>query len=97
MVKISVVFHSQLEFEFGDLIAFPKCNCLGKSVYKHYAVYVGDKEFDGKKKKRRTYLNVQVSVIDLETTRTLFAQVKIRQFLDQPLCKISHVVTCQSL
>lgn len=51
MVKISVVFHSQLEFEFGDLIAFPKCNCLGKSVYKHYAVYVGDKEFDGKKKK----------------------------------------------
>lgn len=35
-------------------------------------------------------MNVQVSVIDLETTRTLFAQVKIRQFLDQPLCKISR-------
>lgn len=56
MVKISVVFHSQLEFEFGDLIAFPKCNCLGKSVYKHYAVYVGDKEFDGKKKKRGEHI-----------------------------------------
>lgn len=53
LVKISVVFHSQLEF--GDIIAFPKCNCLGKSVYKHYAVYVGDKEFDGKNKEENLF------------------------------------------
>lgn len=55
LVKFSVVFHSQLEFEFGDLIAFPTCNCLGKSVYKHYAVYVGDKKFDGKKKEQNIF------------------------------------------
>lgn len=48
LVKISVVFHLQLQF--GDLIAFPKCDCTVKSVYKHYAVYVGDKEFADKKK-----------------------------------------------
>lgn len=38
-----------LQFEFGDIISFErKCPCT-PTIYKHYAIYVGDKEFREKK------------------------------------------------
>lgn len=42
--------HSQ--YTFGDMIAFPKkINCICKEViYKHYAIYVGNKTFEGLQK-----------------------------------------------
>lgn len=41
---------SSLQYEFGDIISYPR-KCLGikKSFYKHFAVYVGDEVFEGKK------------------------------------------------
>ncbi|XP_015224692.1 PREDICTED: uncharacterized protein LOC107080996 [Cyprinodon variegatus] len=48
----SFVFFFQQNYNFGDIIAFPKvmgCKCMPLATYKHYAVYVGKEEFEGKK------------------------------------------------
>lgn len=43
---------SDSQFEFGDIIVFPRpaCmkSCTGLAVYNHYGVYVGNEVIDGK-------------------------------------------------
>uniref|UniRef100_A0A3Q1J9B2 LRAT domain-containing protein n=1 Tax=Anabas testudineus TaxID=64144 RepID=A0A3Q1J9B2_ANATE len=37
------------DYEFGDIISFVRsCPCDPKKTYKHFAIYVGDTEIDGK-------------------------------------------------
>uniref|UniRef100_A0A3Q2GI22 LRAT domain-containing protein n=1 Tax=Cyprinodon variegatus TaxID=28743 RepID=A0A3Q2GI22_CYPVA len=55
-------------YNFGDIIAFPKvmgCKCMPLATYKHYAVYVGKEEFEGKKPDEDIFhLTGSVSVSD---------------------------------
>uniref|UniRef100_A0A8C4FAG9 LRAT domain-containing protein n=1 Tax=Dicentrarchus labrax TaxID=13489 RepID=A0A8C4FAG9_DICLA len=49
ILQLSItIIDTKDEFKFGDIIAFPSklCNCF---TYTHYAVWVGDEYFEGKK------------------------------------------------
>lgn len=38
-----------LQFKFGDIISFErKCPCLDFTIYKHYAIFVGDADVFGR-------------------------------------------------
>ncbi|XP_044065437.1 uncharacterized protein LOC122882277 [Siniperca chuatsi] len=57
ILQLTITTESNGEFKFGDIIAFPrelKCPCK-TFTYKHYAVYVGPKEMDGKNKEHNIF------------------------------------------
>ena len=64
------LFHSQ--YEFGDIISFkPRCGPRDTS-YMHFAVYVGDREFDDKKEGDNTFERLSMCAYKLKNAVTLF-------------------------
>ncbi|CAK6967820.1 HRAS-like suppressor 2 [Scomber scombrus] len=47
ILQLTVIIIESNGYEFGDIISFSR-KCCGKPLYKHYAVYVGNEDFDGK-------------------------------------------------
>ncbi|KAF3692361.1 HRAS-like suppressor 2 [Channa argus] len=44
------------EYSFGDIISFERsCPCMSTLTYKHFAIYVGNKEIDGKESGKDIY------------------------------------------
>ncbi|CAK6967822.1 phospholipase A and acyltransferase 1-like [Scomber scombrus] len=68
ILQLTVIIIECHNYKFGDMIAFPRrCGCIKKPVYKHFAIYVGDKPFPGKQPGQDIFHHTLISLTHFKT------------------------------
>uniref|UniRef100_A0A8D3B7M6 LRAT domain-containing protein n=1 Tax=Scophthalmus maximus TaxID=52904 RepID=A0A8D3B7M6_SCOMX len=49
LLQLSIIIYGTNGYKFGDMISFPRFKACVTPIYKHFAVFVNDKEFPNKK------------------------------------------------